>query len=97
MNMPPAIRVFGTVVLSTTVIHGVHGIDPKYSAAAFDSASVMFFAMAIMMFVSPESRSEKSKLRSRDGGQIDATPNGLTHVSTRAARGREKGASTGTA
>ena len=50
-NMPPAIRVFGTVAVSTTLIHGVHFIAPKYSAAAFTSWSVMALANAIIAFV----------------------------------------------
>ena len=49
--MPPAMRVFGTVFASTTLIHGVHFIAAKYSAAAFVSSSVMPLAMAIMTFV----------------------------------------------
>ena len=50
-NMPPAIRVFGTVSVSTTRIHGVHFIDEKYVAAAFISSSVMAFANAIILLV----------------------------------------------
>src|SRR5262245_58882697 len=50
-NIPPAIRVFGTVFVSTTLIHGVHFIEPKYCADALISSSVIAFAMAIMMFV----------------------------------------------
>ena len=44
-------RVFGTVLVSTTLIHGVHFMAPKYSAAALISSSVMPFAMAIITFV----------------------------------------------
>ena len=44
-------RVLGTVSVSTTLIHGVHGIEPKYSAVALISSSVMAFAIAIMAFV----------------------------------------------
>ena len=44
-------RVFGTVFVSTTLIHGVHFIEPKYSAAALISSSVMPLAIAIMTFV----------------------------------------------
>ena len=47
-NRPPAIRVFGTVLLSTTLIHGVHFIEPRYWAAARISSSVMALAMAII-------------------------------------------------
>src|ERR1700676_696827 len=54
----PAIRnrpfeglVLGTVFASTTLIHGVHFIEPKYSAAALISSSVMFFANWIMRLV----------------------------------------------
>ena len=39
--MPPKIRVFGTVSVSTTSIHGVQRIEPKYSAAARISSSVI--------------------------------------------------------
>ena len=52
-NMPPAIRVFGTMFASTTLIHGVHFIEPKYSAAALVSSSVMPLAIAIITFVLP--------------------------------------------
>src|SRR5262245_9335646 len=52
-NIPPAIRVFGTVSVSTTRIHGVHFIDEKYDAAALISSSVMAFAKAIILFVFP--------------------------------------------
>src|SRR5215467_11911376 len=52
IHMPPALLVFGTVALSTTLIHGVfHGICAKYSAAAFISSSLMPFAMIVMTFV----------------------------------------------
>ncbi len=51
--MPPGMRVFGTALASTTLIHGVHFIAAKYWPAAFVSSSVMPFAMAIMMFVLP--------------------------------------------
>ena len=50
-NSPPAIRVFGASFVSTTLIHGVHFIDPKYSAVALISSSVIAFAMAIIVFV----------------------------------------------
>ncbi len=53
MNRPPAIRVFGTVRLSTTLIQGVHFIDPKYSAVALISSSVIPFAIGIIAFVLP--------------------------------------------
>src|ERR1051325_3851715 len=49
--MPPAIRVLGTVLVSTTLIHGVHFMEPKYSAAALISSSDIPLAMAIMVFV----------------------------------------------
>src|SRR4051812_45055132 len=50
--MPPALRVFGTVGLSTTLIHGVfHGICAKYCAAAFISSSLMPLAIIVMTFV----------------------------------------------
>jgi hypothetical protein len=49
--MPLAIFVFGTISASITLIHGVHFIELKYSAAAFVSSSVMDFANPIMMFV----------------------------------------------
>src|SRR5579862_487072 len=45
VNMPADRRVFGTVSVSTTLIHGDGPIDPKYSAAAFTSSSVMAFAI----------------------------------------------------
>jgi len=44
-------RVLGTVVASTTLIHGVHFIAAKYSAAAFTSSSVIAFAYAIIRLV----------------------------------------------
>ena len=44
-------RVFGTRFVSTTRIHGVHCIDPKYSAAAVSSSSVSDLASSIMVFV----------------------------------------------
>ena len=47
-NRPPATRVLGTVAVSTTLIHGVHFMDPKYSAAALISSSVIALAMAII-------------------------------------------------
>src|SRR5262249_62430710 len=54
IHIPPALRVFGTVGLSTTLIHGVfHGICAKYSAAAFISASLMPLAMVVITFVLP--------------------------------------------
>ena len=34
IHMPPRLAIFGTVAVSTTRIHGVHFIDPKYSADA---------------------------------------------------------------
>src|SRR5882724_1725163 len=43
--------VFGAILDSTTLIHGVHFIEPKYAAAAAISSSVMFFANWIMRFV----------------------------------------------
>ena len=46
-------RVFGTVALSVTLIHGVHFIDPKYSAVALISSSVIAFAIAIIALVLP--------------------------------------------
>ena len=49
--MPPWMRVFGTVLASTTLIHGVHFIEPKYSAAALISSSVIAFAIAIIALV----------------------------------------------
>ncbi len=54
IHMPPALRVFGTVGLSTTLIHGVfQGICAKYSAAAFISASLIPFAIVVITFVLP--------------------------------------------
>src|SRR5213596_1401929 len=50
-NRLPAIRVFGTRLVSTTRIHGVHFIAPKYAAAAFTSSSVMAFASSIIVLV----------------------------------------------
>src|SRR5262245_28776348 len=47
--MPPALRVFGTVALSMTLIHGVfHGIFAKYSAASFISCSLIALAMLVI-------------------------------------------------
>jgi hypothetical protein len=37
----PVIFVFGTMVVSTTRVHGRHFSDEKYSAASFSSASVI--------------------------------------------------------
>ena len=49
IHMPAALRVFGTVAASTTLIHCVfHGIFPKYSAAIFISSSLMPFAIVVM-------------------------------------------------
>src|SRR6185312_3096169 len=49
IHMPAALRVFGTVALSTTLIHCVfHGIFEKYSAASFISSSLMPFAIVVM-------------------------------------------------
>ena len=53
IKSPPAMRVFGTMAASTTLIQGVHFIEEKYSAAALVSSSVMPLAMAIMTFVLP--------------------------------------------
>src|SRR5207244_9845737 len=50
-NMPPAMRVFGTMSASTTLIHGDHLMAEKYCAACLISSSVMFFANEIMRFV----------------------------------------------
>ena len=50
-NMPFALRVFGTVLVSITLIQGVHFMEPKYSAAALISSSVMFLANLIMRLV----------------------------------------------
>ena len=50
-NRLPAIRVFGTISVSTTRIHGVHLIAAKYSAASFTSSSVIAFARSIIVFV----------------------------------------------
>ena len=44
-------RVFGTVSVSTTRIHGLHFIAPKYWAACLISSSVMFFANEIIRLV----------------------------------------------
>ena len=38
---------------STTLIHGVHFIEPKYAAAALISSSVMALAILAMRFVLP--------------------------------------------
>src|SRR5437868_8387525 len=52
IHMPAALRVFGTVGLSTTLIHCVfHGICAKYCAAAFISSSDMPLAIVVMMLV----------------------------------------------
>src|ERR1035438_8979338 len=50
-NRPPEMRVLGAMSVSTTLIHGVHGIEAKYSAVDLISSSVMAFAIAIMAFV----------------------------------------------
>src|SRR5258708_3138688 len=50
-NRLPAIRVFGTSFVSTTLIHGLHFIDPKYSAAALTSSSVIALARSIIVLV----------------------------------------------
>jgi len=50
-NKPPAIRVLGTVLVSTTLIHGVHLMEAKYCALDFISSSVIAFAIWIMIFV----------------------------------------------
>ncbi len=52
-QMPPSLSIFGTVFVSTTLIHGVHFIDPKYSAACLISSGVKPFAIAIMALVLP--------------------------------------------
>ena len=41
IQMPPRLSIFGTVVVSTTLIHGVHFIAPKYSAAILISSGVI--------------------------------------------------------
>ena len=46
--MPPAMRVFGTVSVSTTSIHGVQRIALKYSAAARISSSVIATAKPVI-------------------------------------------------
>ena len=51
IQMPPRLTIFGTLSASTTLIHGVHFIAPKYSADALISSGVMAFAIAIMAFV----------------------------------------------
>src|SRR6185295_16824370 len=48
---PPLMRVLGTVSASITLIHGVHGIAPKYSADALISSGVIALAIAIMALV----------------------------------------------
>src|SRR6185436_16339537 len=54
IHMPAALRVFGTVAASTTLIHGVfHGIFAKYSAASFISASLIPLAMVVITPVLP--------------------------------------------
>src|SRR3984893_2961177 len=50
-NRPFDGLVLGAIFASTTLIHGVHFMEPKYSAAALTSSSVMFFANWIMRFV----------------------------------------------
>src|SRR3954471_7639576 len=50
-NIPPAMRVFGTVAASTTLIQGVHGIAAKYLGAAFTSSPVIALAYAIIRLV----------------------------------------------
>ena len=51
IQMPPRLTIFGTVPVSTTLIHGVHFIFPKYSAATLISSGVIAFAIAIIAFV----------------------------------------------
>ncbi len=43
IQIPPRLSIFGTVFVSTTLIHGVHFIDPKYSAACLISSGVRAF------------------------------------------------------
>src|SRR5688572_12864806 len=50
-NMLPWMRVFGTVLVSTTLIHVDHGIEPKYAADCLISSSVIALAMAIILLV----------------------------------------------
>ena len=50
-NSPFEGFVFGTIFASTTLIHGVHFIPSKYSAAALISSSLIFFANWLMRFV----------------------------------------------
>src|SRR5437868_7697597 len=52
IHMPAALRIFGTVGLSTTLIHCVfHGIFEKYSAAAFISSSLIPLAIVVITAV----------------------------------------------
>jgi len=37
-NMPPAVRVFGTMAVSTTFIEGLRFMEPEYSMACLPSA-----------------------------------------------------------
>ncbi len=51
IQMPPRLSIFGTVLVSTTRTHGVHGIAAKYSAATRISSGVSAFAIVIITFV----------------------------------------------
>ena len=48
---PAVMCVFGTMSVSTTLIHGVHFIELKYCAAALISSSVMVLAKPAMRLV----------------------------------------------
>ena len=49
--MPPRLSIAGTLSVSTTRIHGVHLILPKYSAVIAISSGVNAFAIVIIAFV----------------------------------------------
>ena len=61
----PATRVFGAVADSSTLIHGVHFIEPKYSAVSFISASDSCFAIVAIRFVAKSAVGRGSCLRIR--------------------------------
>src|SRR5262252_2631883 len=65
MYNPPALRTFGAVADSTTLIHGVHLIVEKYIAAPRISSSVMALAKVIIALVLALRRSALARLPSR--------------------------------
>src|SRR5437867_10465034 len=50
-QIPPLLFIFGTVLVSTTRTHGVHLIEPKYSAACCISSGVSDFAIRAILAV----------------------------------------------